>query len=635
MLMSPESPQGRDAWTRRLPDGLHWILTLATLGLWALVWRNPWRRWVPATLSGCLFFFSFADWDIWPFGLVCLVPLFYVAERAKSAKQAFWWALWAGWVTNFGGFWWITGLLKDFGHLPLPVALGLCLLLTLYQGLSLAALGALVRRFRGARPAWSMLWLAPVLWAGIELVMPFLFPYYLGNSQYSFPAMIQTAELWGPIGVSAVVVAVNGGVYEALDRLWWRRAQAQGVERKRGWVAAGVAGAILAANLVYGFVRIAQVDAQMAQAPKLKIGMVEADIGIWEKENPDKLANNLLIHQALSKKLVEQEKVDLVVWPESSFQSEYVFGQTTPLVDGKPTGRVKQFRGWFPKDMTWVRPSAAPLVSDDAQDVAQGTRIEDRCAVQRGFEAPVLLGGISFRTLTPEELASDPPLKKMNQIVDGKRVKVPRPYRLYNSAILLDEAGRVQGMYDKTYLLAFGEYIPGANYAPWVYDMIPEASEFTPGHEVKTFDFRGHSLGVMICYEDIIPAFGRKLARENPDVIINITNDAWFGKTSEPYLHLALATFRAVETRKWLLRSTNTGVSVFVDATGEIVSQTSIYEAETLAHEVPMMKGGPTLYVMIGDVVGYAGLAGILVLWWLSRRGAPKAAEDERAVAAG
>jgi apolipoprotein N-acyltransferase len=98
---------------------------------------------------------------------------------------------------------------------------------------------------------------------------------------------------------------------------------------------------------------------------------------------------------------------------------------------------------------------------------------------------------------------------------------------------------------------------------------------------------------------------------------------------------LALATFRAVETRKWLLRSTNTGVSVFVDATGEIVSQTSIYEAETLAHEVPMMKGGPTLYVMIGDVVGYAGLAGILVLWWLSRRGAPKAAEDERAVAAG
>jgi apolipoprotein N-acyltransferase len=223
----------------------------------------------------------------------------------------------------------------------------------------------------------------------------------------------------------------------------------------------------------------------------------------------------------------------------------------------------------------------------------------------------------------------------MNQIVDGKRVKVPRPYRLYNSAILLDEAGRVQGMYDKTFLLAFGEYIPGASYAPWVYDMIPEASEFTPGHEVKTFDFRGHSLGVMICYEDIIPAFGRKLARENPDVIINITNDAWFGKTSEPYLHLALATFRAVETRKWLLRSTNTGVSVFVDATGEIVSQTSIYEAETLAHEVPMMKGGPTLYVMIGDVVGYAGLAGILLLWWLSRRGAPKAAEDERAVAAG
>jgi apolipoprotein N-acyltransferase len=75
-----------------------------------------------------------------------------------------------------------------------------------------------------------------------------------------------------------------------------------------------------------------------------------------------------------------------------------------------------------------------------------------------------------------------------------------------------------------------------------------------------------------------------------------------------------------VETRKWLLRSTNTGVTAFIDANGRIVKKTSIYDAETLDHEVPMMTGGPTLYVMIGDLVGYLGLFGIVALLVISRR---------------
>src|SRR5690606_71505 len=134
------------------------------------------------------------------------------------------------------------------------------------------------------------------------------------------------------------------------------------------------------------------------------------------------------------------------------------------------------------------------------------------------------------------------------------------------------------------------------------------AGSFTAGTEPQVMMLDGYRIGVIICYEDIIPVFNRSVAQLEPQVIINVTNDAWFGKTSEPYLHMALATIRAVETRTWLIRSTNTGVSVFVDANGRIVSETDIENPEVLAEDVPMMSGAKTIYTRIGDLLGWIGL---------------------------
>ncbi len=603
-------PPGADPWTRKIPTPVHWVLTLATFGLWAIVWRNPAVLWVPTTLSGALLFLSFADWDIWPFGFFFVVPLMFAVERCQTAKQAFWWSLWTGWVANYGGFYWISGLLADFGQMPWFAAVAICLLMNLFQGLSFAVFGALFHTLR-RRLLLPAILLAPLIWVAVELCMPLIFPYYLGNSQYTFTPMIQIAELFGPLAVGAVLFIANGAIYEALKVFALDRIA---VLRRRAGIGVAIAAVVVAANIGYGLVRIAQVQAEQEAAPKVKIGMVEADIGIWSKENPEKLANNLIIHQTLSRTLADQG-AELIVWPESSFQSSIVFAsvaQTDDLADLHRT--AVEYRLWIPSDATYLRPSRAPLLASDAEDERAGISSADRYAVQRGFDVPILFGGITFRLLSDEEYRDDPPNKKMSQIVDGQIVTVPRNYRVYNTAMLLDGQGRVQGTYDKTYLLAFGEFIPLADLFPWVYDLLPAASEFTPGERIEAFKFGEHNLGVMICYEDILPAFGRKLAAANPDVLINVTNDAWFGKTAEPYLHLALATFRAVETRKWLLRSTNTGVSAFVDATGEIRAQTSIHDAETLAFDVPMMKGPPTLYVRIGDLIGYLALIALAAL---------------------
>jgi apolipoprotein N-acyltransferase len=123
----------------------------------------------------------------------------------------------------------------------------------------------------------------------------------------------------------------------------------------------------------------------------------------------------------------------------------------------------------------------------------------------------------------------------------------------------------------------------------------------------------------MVCYEDIIPAFSRDLAGKDPNILINVTNDAWFGKTAEPYLHLALAVFRAVENRLVLIRSTNTGVSAFIDPNGRVLAQTGITGAETLIQKVPMMEGG-TPYQVLADWPAYLCFLAIAFLWLKARR---------------
>jgi apolipoprotein N-acyltransferase len=109
-------------------------------------------------------------------------------------------------------------------------------------------------------------------------------------------------------------------------------------------------------------------------------------------------------------------------------------------------------------------------------------------------------------------------------------------------------------MNDKIFLLAFGETIPLGDTFPIFYEWIPEASRFTPGREPSVIRWGDKTLGMLVCYEDILPRFANEVMALEPDVLINITNDAWFGRTGEPYLHMMLAAMRAVEHRRTLMK---------------------------------------------------------------------------------
>jgi apolipoprotein N-acyltransferase len=195
------------------------------------------------------------------------------------------------------------------------------------------------------------------------------------------------------------------------------------------------------------------------------------------------------------------------------------------------------------------------------------------------------------------------------------------PPRTSNSALLTDPSGRILGSYDKSVLVPFGEYIPFGDTFPTLYSWSSYSGGFWPGEIRKPLLLGRHLLSVSICYEDIFPGHIRKLmdggrGHRVPEAMFNLTNDSWYGRSTEPLEHLALATFRAIENRRCLVRVTNTGLSAFVDPVGRIVSHTGVWTKEVLVGRVPLLTGR-TLYGLLGDWIGW--LCAILTLSGLAR----------------
>ena len=195
-----------------------------------------------------------------------------------------------------------------------------------------------------------------------------------------------------------------------------------------------------------------------------------------------------------------------------------------------------------------------------------------------------------------------------------------RQYVFFNSALSTDAAGNVTARYDKTYLLAFGEYLPLGETFPILYEWSPNSGHFSPGTSLEPLKIGTHQLATNICYEDLIPGFVNKMfAHGNSELIVNMTNDAWFGNTLEPWQHLALAKFRAIEQRRYLIRSTNSGISAFVDPTGKVLAHSGAFEPAAMVQQIAWLKG-KTVYRVLGDTPWWLATGTSLLLAFLRRR---------------
>ena len=182
----------------------------------------------------------------------------------------------------------------------------------------------------------------------------------------------------------------------------------------------------------------------------------------------------------------------------------------------------------------------------------------------------------------------------------------------FNSAYLIEPDGNVAGRYDKVHLVPYGEYIPLKKWLPFLGKIVAQVGDFSAGTAGNTLQWGQNRLGVLICYEIIFPGLARSLVRNKANLLMNITNDAWFGRTGAAQQHFSMAVFRAVENRRALVRAANTGISGYIDPVGRILQATPLFERHVLHQSVPMLQM-TTFYHQVGDLFAIICLLGSLV----------------------
>ena len=180
-----------------------------------------------------------------------------------------------------------------------------------------------------------------------------------------------------------------------------------------------------------------------------------------------------------------------------------------------------------------------------------------------------------------------------HELRKGKRV-------FLNSAFMISPSGEVTGRSDKIHLVPFGEYVPLDRFFPYVSKLVVGIGDFSPGERAIPLQAGHTKIGTMICAEAVFPEIARAYVNNGARILANLTNDAWFGRSSAPYQHLSIASFRAVETRTPLIRAANTGVTAIVDQNGYISTMTGLFVEGFRIGEV-RPGSGKSIYLKIGD----------------------------------
>jgi apolipoprotein N-acyltransferase len=491
-------------------------------------------------LAAALLAAPFIEPLTFPLAWIAFVPLFWCLGEARTLRQAAFYGWLMGLAAHLIGFHWLVYTISAFGGFPYPVSVVVFVVYAALQGVQMAIFTLLVRGI-----GFGPLQIFPALfWIPLEFLFPLLFPWYVANSQVSFLGFIQSADLVGPYGTSFVVLWCNAAIYRA--------ARAKKEERASALIPLAYVALAVVVSVVYGYQRLGSVDEEIANARKLSVGAVQANVDIDMKWNPILAQKNLEKHRELTAQL---DAVSLVIWPESAI--EVLVPEDLPALPLELMPSFKSERSFF------------------------------------------MFGAKSYRGTLGRPGA-----------------------KAFNTAFFTDAKGRIFGRYHKQVLLAFGEYLPFTKILSLLPAM-PLADGFTPGPGPAVFNLaRGVRIAPLICYEDLMPDLARKFISETrANILVNLTNDAWYGRSVGPWQHLRLAQSRAIETRRTLLRVTNTGVTSVVNAKGELVQTLPMFAPAVMQTEVEVLNG-ETYYVRFGDWFAWllTAITGGLVLFQMKRR---------------
>ncbi len=508
--------------------------------------------------AGMLLFLSFPPADLWPVAFVALVPWLVAIGATRSYRRAVLCGAVAALAFYLPSFAWVAS-----------VALTGWLGLTVYCGLYVAVAGGIIRLLqRSAGALWPLL--AALLWAGLELLraqcgpgFPWLF---LGYTQYRYAGLLQLAALGGVYAVSFVVVLVNASLAGVIIAAPRRCHSGSGAGLERPLLALGLSAALLFFLTVLG-------------------GAVESGLQIREGPAVGVVQQNI-------PRLVEE-----IYDPRKDIEERYREGEAEVRLCAQLTARLRQ------DDVCMVAwPETSVPVPLDLPAELFG-RDRERSIQKETLDYVRLLGGqmdACFLVGAPAYVSRQ--AARSGSLLYGVQAQP----EFGNSAVLLSPRAEFVERYDKMRLVPFGEYIPLREELPFLQALTPIPRELTPGREEVVFSLpTGESdgavrFGALICYEDVFPDLTADFRRRGVDFFVNLTDEGWYFIPGELGQHLAMAVFRAVETRTTVVRAANTGMSCFINPRGEVYAALRPHEEGALSARIQLCDA-VTPYVKHGD----------------------------------
>lgn len=443
-----------------------------------------------------------------------------------------------------GALYWLYTALNGYGHLSPLVAVMVLLILCVILALYFS-LPFLLAQWIEAKSSISYFWTLPIFWVACEW----------GRTHWplgGFP--------WAQVGytqwkfLTFIQISDLVGVYGVTALIVWInlifleivKFCFQKKERSFGGKLVFVC-VLLSVILIYGLKQKNHLLEISKRAPHFNLALLQGNIPQDEKWVLEKGEEILKIYQDMTREVFAnpEQKVELVIWPEASFPYEI------------------------------------------ARD------LQSNIDYIGSFSEDVLLGAVSYENkgqLPPDILYT------------------PLDYPIYNSALLIQPGPRLAGAYFKHHLVPYGEYIPFKDILFFVKRLTDGMGEFQRGTEYNLLSSGPAKMGMLICYEDIFPEIAQALVKNGANLLVNITNDAWYGNSSALPQHLSFSAFRAVENRRSLVRATNTGMTASFDAVGKIWTLAPAFERKIIYDQVPLLEW-KSFYSTWGDVFAYACLA--------------------------
>ncbi|MDX1944075.1 MAG: apolipoprotein N-acyltransferase [Pirellulaceae bacterium] len=549
--------------------------------------RPPGLLTLGLALAGSLLLWaSFPPLGLWPLAWIAPLPWLVLVQLPALPGRRPYVSIWLA-----GLLFWL--LILQGIRLAHPLLIGGWIALSLYLSFYVPIFVGLAR-VAVQRLRIPLVFAAPVVWVGLELIRGHLFTGFslslLAATQVRWPLVLQIADLGGAYGVSFVMMLVTACLAKLIFELW----KQEGTSSAGRWWPLAVAVLVLGATLLYGKQRLGEVLYTDGRPP-LRVALIQGALDTVFEMSPERIEQTLAHYRDLTDQARRQtERLDLIVWPESA------------LVVAE----------WLP-DEPLVPPPDAEISADELRRrIAEGNET---------FE--LVLQGLMARA---NALPSGQPQSTPTLVLAGTttlRFGAERP-RNFNTALLAGANGQVLGRYHKMHAVMFGEYVPLADRIPLLAAATPLGSGMSVGTAPVAFDVAGHRLAPSICFESVVPHLIRRqvveLEREGQrvDALVNITNDGWFWGSAILDHHLACAVLRAVENRKPLVVAANTGISAWIDGNGRVVEQAPRREARVIVADL-RPDGRESPYHLIGDVpANLCGLACVLLAFVGGRRSA-------------